>query len=234
MKKDNIFRQTAIYFWRIYKSLSYRRSYVYISGRVQFNRNTKFGRYVKIGNNSIVNDSTIGSFSYINKDSCLPNCKIGNFCSIASYVRVISSTHPTNMFVSTSPVFHSLQKQCGTTFVERQKFNENLNVEGCSVIIGNDVWIGQGVQIIGGIRIGDGAIVAAGAVVVKDVPPYAIVGGVPAKVIKYRFTENQIRIVENNAWWNRPESWLRSHAELFSNIEEYINFISDYSQDGLQ
>lgn len=77
---------------------------------------------------------------------------------------------------------------------------------------------------MGGVRVGNGAVVGAGALVTKDVPPYAIVGGIPAKVIRYRFTPEQIDFLENNHWWNKSEEWLRRYAGLFQSIEKYIDF----------
>ena len=91
-----------------------------------------------------------------------------------------------------------------------------------SIIIGNDVWIGDNVLIFEGIRIGDGAIIAAGAVVTKDVDPYAIVGGVPAKLIRKRFTQDQIDFLRAFKWWNKPESWIKSNVEDFTNIEVFM------------
>lgn len=81
--------------------------------------------------------------------------------------------------------------------------------------MGNDVWIGSRVMVVGGVTIGDGAVIAAGAVVTKDVPPYAVVGGAPAKVIKYRFSEDIVKFLEELEWWNLPESELKKHIELF-------------------
>lgn len=87
------------------------------------------------------------------------------------------------------------------------------------VTIGNDCWIGQRAILIGGITIGDGAVVMAGAVVTKDVPPYAMVGGVPAKIIKYRYDEETIDFLLKAQWWNRPIEWLKENHALLCDIE---------------
>ena len=81
------------------------------------------------------------------------------------------------------------------------------------------MWLGYGTKILEGVTVGDGAVVAAGAVVTKDVPPYAIVGGVPAKVIKYRFSEEDIEYLLKLRWWDKAEEWIKVHAEYFENIE---------------
>ncbi|MBU9735538.1 CatB-related O-acetyltransferase [Lachnospiraceae bacterium ASD5720] len=95
-----------------------------------------------------------------------------------------------------------------------------------AVIIGNDVWIGDGAQIIGGHKIGDGAIVAAGAVVTKDVLPYSIVGGVPAKIIRFRFEKDDINYLMQLKWWDKDREWIEKHAAYFENIKllrQYTN-----------
>ena len=88
--------------------------------------------------------------------------------------------------------------------------------------IGNDVWIGLNATILDGVTIGDGAIVAAGAVVTKDVPPYAVVGGVPAKIIKYRFTESQIDFLLKFRWWEKDRKWIQQNYKRFQDIESFI------------
>lgn len=88
----------------------------------------------------------------------------------------------------------------------------------------NSEWIGDDVTFVGGVKVGNGAVVGAGALVTKDVPPYAIVGGIPAKVIRYRFTPEQIEFLISNNWWDKPNEWLRSNVGLFGSIEKYIDF----------
>lgn len=137
-----------------------------------------------IGDNSLFS-GYIGYGSYIGKN-CWIEGKIGRFCSIANEVEIIVGNHPGQLFVSTHPAFFSVEKQAGFTYVNNNLFEElSYAEENYFVSIGNDVWIGQGVRILNGVKIGDGAILAAGAVVVKDVPPYSVVGGVPAKQIRY-------------------------------------------------
>ena len=165
--------------WRLINKYKLKRKNVFISSRAKFNEQTVFHGYNRIRGNTCVNGSEIGRYTYIGENSNLQNCKIGSFCSISKNVIVEESTHPTRGFISTSPVFFSKERQCGKSFVEENRFAEFLSIDGYSSIIGNDVWIGNQALIIGGVRIGDGAIIAAGSVVTKDVPPYAIVGGIP-------------------------------------------------------
>lgn len=142
-------------------------------------------------------------------DCYLPNSEIGRFCSIGNNVQVISETHPTKGFLSTHPAFYSLGKQCGTTFTTRQLFNERLTIRGRNCIIGNDVWIGNDVKIKGGLKIGDGAILGLGSIITKDVPPFAIVAGIPARIIRYRFPKEKIEEILVNPWWHWSDNKIK-------------------------
>lgn len=215
-------KELSKYIWRWIQSKKLRRKNVNITPQARFNKNTVFEGNNVVQSGAIISNSTIGRNTYISENSVLVNCIIGRFCSIASGVRVADGTHPSSVFVSTCPTFFSTRKQNGQSFVDRNKYPEVIQVEGRAAIVGNDVWIGCNAIVRGGVKIGDGAIVAMGAVVTKDVPPYAIVAGVPARIIKYRFSEDQITHLLKIQWWNQTEDWLVSHAEDFENIDIFL------------
>lgn len=173
----------------------------------------------EIGESSIKN-TNIGICSIIGSGCELNNCKIGSFTSISSSVRIVSARHPLN-FVSTYSGFYNGSKPRFP--YSDQHFEEYLTTnDGFSCEIGNDVWIGRNVLIKGGIVIGDGAVIGMGSVVTKDVPPYSVVAGVPARILRYRFSEKQIEALLMIRWWKWPLEKIEKRKEKFTNIEKFI------------
>ena len=178
----------------------------------------------KVCSGTILRNTRMGYASYIGEDSEFQNCDIGRYTCIGQRVRIISGKHPTGTFASIHPAFYSTREHVGFTYVKWDKFQEYADRDdnGCSTRIGNDVWIGSDVRILDGIEIGDGAVIATGAIVTKNVSPYAIVGGIPAKQIRMRFPEKTVTALLKLKWWEKDEHWLREHAELFENAEELL------------
>lgn len=172
----------------------------------------------------------LGYGSYIGSYSCL-SADIGRFTSIAPYVRCNVGTHPyTEPFVTTSPCFFSLNprhSQNGSTFANKQLYEElsYYDKKRCiGIKIGSDCWIGENAFLVGGIKIGDGAVILAHAVVTKDVPPYAIVGGVPAKIIKYRYDKETIDFFLKIQWWNNEIDWFKENWHLLNDINAFKQY----------
>lgn len=164
----------------------------------------------KIGKNCSIANSSIGTFTYVGYNSAIHNTQIGKYCSIGPEFKSGLGKHPTS-FLSTSPIFYSSVNPLNLELNNEVSFNEYE-----PITIGNDVWIGTGVFISEGISVGDGAVIGAGAVVTKDVPPYAIVGGVPAKVIKYRFSNVIINHLLNIKWWEKDIKWIEKNIKFFN------------------
>ena len=174
----------------------------------------------RLGSDSVFLNSSMGYASYVSDHSFIKNTRIGRYTCIADNVLTVAGNHPLT-FVSIHPAFYSTVQK--PSYVDKQKFEEFKYIDSerkISIEIGNDVWIGTRATILEGVTIGDGAVVAAGAVVTKDVPPYAIVGGVPAKIIKYRFDENCVNRLLKIKWWDREKNWLKENARKFEHIEE--------------
>lgn len=194
-----------------------------IDGRSCVNfSNCVFEGHNQIGKFTILNHCMLGYASYVAESSMLENTLIGKFSAIGSYVRIISGRHPSRGFVSIHPAFYSTSKQAGFTYVNENKYEEfkYVDVENkWYVKIGSDVWIGNGVSIMEGVTIADGTIIGAGAVVVKDTNPYSIVGGNPAKVIRYRFDKDDIDFLMTIKWWDWDIERVKKYAENFISME---------------
>jgi len=180
--------------------------------------NSRLENNITIHTQSFLSNVSMGRFNYVSSNSKLDLTEIGSFCSFGPELICGYGEHPTD-FVSTNPVFFSTLKQCGTSFAEKNCFEERKKI-----FIGHDVWIGARVFIRDGVKIGNGAIIGAGAVVVKDIPDYAIVGGVPAKIIRFRFSDEIIHELLNINWWNWSEDKLRK-AQIYFVRKDIYSFI---------
>ncbi len=183
-------------------------------------KNSSIHSSSKIESGTLFVNSSMNKHSFCGYDNEIINTKIGSFCSIGNHVKIGGGEHPYS-WVSTSPVFYK-----GRDSV-KAKFSEFDRVEIRTTIIGNDVWVGQNSLIKQGITIGHGAIIGMGSVVTKDVEPYSIVAGVPAKKIKLRFSEDLISKLIKSKWWDLKENELNKAAE---NIKDPIKFLDSINE----
>lgn len=179
--------------------------------------NCDFGIYNKIYSDVMLNNVVLDDFTYISNNTKIANTKIGKFSSVGPDVTIGLGKHPSRKFVSTHPIFFSKRSQAGISFADKSYFNEYEPIS-----IGNDVWIGAGSTILDGVVIGDGAIIAAGSIVTNDVDPYTIVGGTPARLIRKRFTNDQIDFLTQFKWWNKDIKWLENNFQQFHDIDRLI------------
>ena len=160
---------------------------------------------VHILHNTIVNNSKIESYSYVGKNCIIQNTHISKFCSIANDVCIGLGSHPLTNF-STSPLFYRKNNTLNIDLIRKDlDFEEYKHIS-----IGPDVWIGSRAILLDGINIGTGAVIAANSVVTKNVAPYAIVAGVPAKIIRFRFKEAEVESLLNSRWWELDLNEIKS------------------------
>lgn len=197
-----------------------------VDSKSHISRKAKTHRLVKLIN------SSINDFSYIGQSTWIMHADIGKFCSIAGSVRIGLASHTLHL-LSTSPIFTEKRNATGHSWLQ----NSTKQSPWEKVRIGNDVWIGTRSLILGGVNVGNGAVIGAGSIVTKDVPAYAVVAGVPAKIIRYRFSEEEIKLLENIQWWNLPENYLKSNIKLFQNKDvssSIIQIENEFGKDKLK
>lgn len=176
-------------------------------------------KYVVIFDNTKLYNCKIGAYSYIQMNGRVFNCEIGRFCSIAASVSIAPGMHDMNR-VTTHPSFYFYTDALPKIYV-----TENKLPLFEKVYIGHDVWIGEKVVIVDGVKVGNGAVIASGAVVVKDVEPYSVVGGVPARHIKYRFDPETIELFQKSEWWNYSDEWFEKNADLMLDVERFKEYL---------
>lgn len=181
-------------------------------------KNSNIDKTSRICSASHVVDVKMGRYSYIGNNCTVINVNIGNFCSIADNVIIGGASHPIT-WVSTSPVFHKgkniMKKNFSTHYFETSK----------RTTIENDVWIGNNCLIKSGIKIENGAVIGMGSVLTKDVGPYEIWGGNPAKLIRKRFDDKKIEYLLKYQWWDLPEEILKEKSKDINNIEKFISML---------
>lgn len=183
-------------------------SVIHVSAEVD--KNSDLGAYSALFKDVVLINSNLGAYSYVQSGSVLNNVEIGRFCSIASDVNIGLANHPMHM-VSSSPVFYDNAQLLPKFLINKRVFTETLP----RTTIGADVWIGHGAIVKAGVKIGVGAVIGAGSIVTKDVAPYTIVAGNPAKQIRLRFSEDIIARLIASKWWTLNEKKFEELAPLF-------------------
>jgi len=173
------------------------------------------GRYTEVGERCRIDEVEFGDYSYIERDGSIWCATIGKFANLAASVRINATNHPT-----WRATLHHFTYRASNYWpdadMEQDFFawrRENR------VIIGHDVWIGHGATVLPGVKVGNGAVIGAGAVVSKDVAPYTIVGGVPAKLIRERFGKEIAERFEKLAWWDWDHGRLRDALNDFRMLD---------------
>lgn len=172
---------------------------VKVSPQAVLDKTTEISDGVFVGDHAC-----IGRHTYIHAGSEVLCAEIGNFCSIATNVHIGMFEHPLENISTSSRLYLNMLKN--------HAFYTDIPKPA---IIGNDVWIGSNAVVLGGVRVGNGAVIGAGSVVTKDVPPYAVVGGVPARIIKYRFDEDKIQRLNEIRWWNWSDETILKNRAFF-------------------
>jgi hypothetical protein len=176
-------------------------------------RDCTFGAWCEVGARAELAESCFGDYSYVCEDTHIAYATLGRFCSLAATVRLNPGNHPLERVALNHFTYRSSAYEMGpddAAFFDWRRAHR--------VMLGNDVWIGHGAVVLPGVAVGNGAAIGAGAVVTHDVPPFAIVVGVPARVLRFRFDDATIAALQALAWWDWPHERLREALADFRTL----------------
>ena len=176
-------------------------------------RDSTFGAYCEVGARTKVSECSFGDYSYIVSDADIIYATVGKFCSIAAHTRINPGNHPLERVALNHFTYRSSAYGLGEDDAEFFQWRRDHHIT-----LGHDVWIGHGAILLPGVSVGHGAAIGAGAVVSKDVPPFAIVVGVPGRVLRYRFAPDIIAALERIAWWDWPHERLAEGLQDFRHM----------------
>lgn len=186
-----------------------------VIGQDTFVRDSNIGENVQFNRRNIIENSVIGRYTYTGANTIIKSADVGSFCSMSWNISMTGNQHDYTRLTG-----HPFSCLVSFGFVEK-----NIPLDKRRICVGNDVWIGANACILPGIQIGDGAVIGGGCVVTKDIPPYAIAVGNPAKIIKYRFSEGQIHRLLQIKWWDWPDGTIKNNLYLFQQMisDDVIN-----------
>ena len=195
-------------------------SYKNISFFAIWDRDSKFTKDSEIRRFAKLKNTIVGKYSRVNPDCKFANTTIGNFTAIGRNTTIGLGRHPMN-HISTQNIFYKKNNM-------NNRWVKPINSTVLPITIGNDVWIGVEALILDGVNVGNGAVIGARSVVTKDVPPYAIVVGSPAKIVKYRFNEEIIKRLQEIKWWDFTDEELDKYIEIFRKEEITLDLLNEY------